>query len=377
VYDPFPTNYLWWLNTAAAIDMGVALSDVDAVCERLRNDPNADNQAWFSAWSELGDRLVASARAHRDAGQLLSASECDLQAAGAYIAAERVLEVEDAEKIPAYERYLDAFGRGIGDGAGGVEQLSVPFEGGSLPALFVPACTNRAAPALVLVNGLDGTKELIYLWARAAFAQRGVALLLVDQPGVGGALRHGGLTCRHDSETYVGAAVDVLERRADVDGDRIGVIGISLGGYYAPRAAAFEERLKCCIAWGALWDLSAVLGHMIQAGSNSVKLGSHVPWVMGERDPEALRAKVARFALEDVVERIRCPLLIVHGDRDRQVEVWQARRTHERAVNAARRDLRIFTAEEGGCEHVQLDNMGVGTRVMADWAAEVLGASAG
>jgi dipeptidyl aminopeptidase/acylaminoacyl peptidase len=157
-----------------------------------------------------------------------------------------------------------------------------------------------------------------------------------------------------------------------VDADRIGVIGISLGGYYAPRAAAFERRLKCCIAWGALWDLSAVLGHMTDADTRSVQLGTHVPWALGETDPDALREKIARFRLEDVIERVECPLLVSHGENDRQVPLWQAQRTYEGAVNARRRDLRVFTVEEGGSEHVHLDNMSVGVHAMADWAADVL-----
>lgn len=374
MYNPFPDNYLWWLNTMAALDMGVELYDVEQVCQSLRADASAGTLAWVTAWTELGRRLESAAAEDRERGRRLSAGAKDLQAAGAFVAAERVLEIEDDDKLPAYERYLTAFGRGIADAEPGVERVDVPFESTSLPALFVPARGEGPRPTLILVNGLDGTKELIYLWVRSIYAERGVALLLVDQPGVGGALRHRDLKCRHDAETYVGAAVDYLEQRPEVDAESIGVIGISLGGYYAPRAAAFESRLKCCITWGALWDLSAVLGHMIDSASNSVQISSHVPWVMGESDAAPLKAKIEQFRLDDVIDRVTCPLLIAHGQNDRQVELWQAERTYERAINATRKELRVFTPDEGGAEHVQLDRMSDGVREMADWAAEVLGA---
>ena len=92
---------------------------------------------------------------------------------------------------------------------------------------------------------------MIYLATRDEFAKRGVSCLLVDQPGVGEALRFGGLHAIAESERWAAAALDYLETRKDVDGKRVGMMGWSLGGYYAPRAAAFEKRFRLCVAWGA------------------------------------------------------------------------------------------------------------------------------
>ena len=108
---------------------------------------------------------------------------------------------------------------------------------------------------LVQVNGLDSTKEMKYRVGLPAWlAQRGVSSLVVDQPGTGEALRLHGMTARYDSEHWASRIVDWLETRDDVDPQRIGLEGVSLGGYYCPRAVAFEPRFACGVAWGANHD---------------------------------------------------------------------------------------------------------------------------
>ncbi len=107
---------------------------------------------------------------------------------------------------------------------------------------------------MVHFDGFDVTKELLYQRTGEEFRRRGIALLIVDHPGVGEALRLRNMSGGLDTEVSAAAFVDYLQTRPDVDSQRIGVMANSLGGYYAPRAAAFEKRFKCCVAWGAIWD---------------------------------------------------------------------------------------------------------------------------
>ena len=86
-----------------------------------------------------------------------------------------------------------------------------------------------------------------------------MACLIVDGPGNGESIRFRGMTARYDSNVAGSAAVDYLEKREDVDKDRIAVMGVSLGGYFAPRCAAFEKRFKACVAWGAIYDMACAL----------------------------------------------------------------------------------------------------------------------
>jgi alpha-beta hydrolase superfamily lysophospholipase len=116
----------------------------------------------------------------------------------------------------------------------------------------------RRFPRWCFFDGLDITKELQYFHGVPELARRGLATLIVDIPGTGESIRFRGMPARYDTNVVGTAVVDYLETRSDVDKERIGVMGISLGGYYSPRAAAFEPRFKACVSWGAIWDYYAV-----------------------------------------------------------------------------------------------------------------------
>jgi dienelactone hydrolase len=207
------------------------------------------------------------------------------------------------------------------------------------------------------------------------FAARGISTLMVDHPGVGAALRLQGLAMNPDTERWAAAALDWLERRDDVDAKRVGVVAMSLGGYYAPRAAAFEKRLAACVAWGARWDNAGSHGRILRDPSAVRSVTGwvdHALWYYGAKTPDEAYEKIAKMTLSGIADRITCPLLVVHGANDRQVPLDQAERTVREAVNSPRAELRVFTAEEGGAEHVGGDLFSPTIDYIADWVAEVL-----
>jgi dienelactone hydrolase len=230
---------------------------------------------------------------------------------------------------------------------------------------------------MIHFDGFDVTKEWMHLSGMAAeLARRGVSTLMVDHPGVGAALRLQGLPTAPESERWAAAAMDFLERRPDVDAKRVGIVAMSLGGYFAPRAAAFEKRLACCVAWGARWDNALSHGRILSdpnAARSVTGWVEHALWVYGARDPAEAASKIAAMTLDGVADKIECPLLVVHGENDRQVPLDQARLTVERATRAPRRDLKVFTAAEGGAEHVQGDLFSAAVDYIADWVGDVLG----
>jgi dienelactone hydrolase len=221
-------------------------------------------------------------------------------------------------------------------------------------------------------------KELLVMRGVAGeLAARGISTLLVDHPGVGEALRLRGLKLYPEVEVPARAAVDYLETRPEVDRTRIGIIALSLGGYYAPRAAAFEKRFACCVAWGAIWDYGEISEARARKAGTELSISDwadHVKWVFGKDTLDEVVAITRRMTLEGVADKITCPLLVTHGEADRQVPLRHAVRTYEAAVNSPRRELKVFTAAEGGVEHCQVDNAANGVDYMCDWIADVLGA---
>jgi dienelactone hydrolase len=181
-----------------------------------------------------------------------------------------------------------------------------------------------------------------------------------------------GLTARIDAEAWGSAAVDWLLARPDVDPARIGITGWSLGGYYAPRAAAFEKRSALVVAWGANHDWGKVQRRRLEReGERPVPhYWEHVLWVWGHTDLQEFISFAGDVSLDGVVEQINVPFLIAHGAGDRQIPLEYAHRSYDQAVNSPRRELRIFTPEEGATEHIGLDHLPHASVFIADWVAD-------
>jgi dipeptidyl aminopeptidase/acylaminoacyl peptidase len=206
----------------------------------------------------------------------------------------------------------------------------------------------------------------------AAFAARGVSTLVIDQPGTGAALRLGGLVGRHDAEAWASCAVDYLLTRQDVDPDRIGMFGLSLGGYFAPRAAAFEKRFALCAVMGANHNWGEMQRRrMAREGDRPVPhYWDHVMWVFGKKTIEEFMDWAPAMDLNGVVEKITVPFLVTHGAGDRQIPVEYAHQSYEQAVNSPKRELRITTAADFEVEHCGADNGTVLRDYIADWVSE-------
>jgi len=377
----FPTNYVWDLSINLAIEMGARMGEIEEMCAPLReaaSQPDAaGSQAFRATWVRMADKLCDLAREDEARGRLISAGDKYGRAATYYLTAERLQAHGSEGRMALYQRFLDVFARGIALTGENCERVEIPYQGAVLSALYVRA-DNVAGPAplLVQVNGLDSTKEMKYRVGLPRWlAQRGVSSLIVDQPGTGEALRLHGLTALYDSERWASKVVDWLETRADVDPKRIGMEGVSLGGYYCPRAVAFEPRFACGVVWGANHDWRDVQKKRLQKeGSFPVPhYWEHVRWVWGAKDMDDFMRIAEHVHLDGVLDRIRVPFLVTHGSKDSQIPVHWAQRTYDQLVNSPRRELKIFTEREGGVQHSSFDNSANAGAYIADWVAEALG----
>jgi len=378
----FPTNYVWNLSVDLAIEMGARIGEIEAMCAPLQEAAKAPDAAGTTAfrqtWVSMADRLCELAAEDEARGRLLSAGE-KLRRAGSYLITAERLQAHDAPgRLDLYRRELALFQRGSQLLRDPVQRVEIPYEGKTLSALYLPAeglQPGQRAPLLLQLNGLDSTKEMKHLVGLPAWlARRGVSSLVLDQPGTGEALRLHGLTARFDAEHWASRVMDWLQQRDDVDPQRIGCEGVSLGGYYCPRVVAMEPRFACGVAWGANHDWRDVQKRRLEKeGDFPVPhYWKHVCWVWGARDIEHFMQIAEDVHLDGVVEKIRVPFLVTHGERDSQIPLKWAHRTYEQLVNSPKRELKIFTDREGGSQHASFDNSINAGHYIADWVAETL-----
>lgn len=385
MFEYFPTNYVWNLGVNLAMGAGAAIGEVDDACRVLRDaayrNDDAAQEEWFQSWSKLAQRVEAQGRADARAGNELSAGRKLLRATLYYQNAERMAHPKDPRKRIAYRSMIECFKTGARYRGEPIEWVEIPYRGASMPALFVPAEGGGKAPCMIHFDGLDVMKEWIYLSGVALeLRRRGVATLIVDHPGVGEALRERAMHSFPEMEIPAGASLDFLSTRADVDAARVGIMALSLGGYYAPRVAAFEKRVKCAVAWGGMFDWHKTVLARLNPNATTQRsvshFGDHLQWVFGKNSIEEVLKVTEHFTHEQTAQRITCPLLIVHGENDRQIPLVDAEQLYNAAVNSTKRELKVFKLADGGAEHCQADNGSLAVDYMTDWIAQTLGGRA-
>ena len=384
MFEYFPENYPWSMATMMAVNAGGIISEIDEVLKDLKevsilNDDTA-NQAWHDAWSRLGDRNQRLAESDAHLNRCISSGQKYLRAAAYFMTAERMCKSNSRRRLITYQRMLDCFELGIRNLKDPVTNIAIPYEDTFLPSLFFPAIAapeESSTPCIIHFDGLDVMKEYLYLMGvPQQFACRGISTLLLDHPGVGGALRLQDLKLSPNTEKPASAAVNYLESRGDVDPNKIGIAGISLGGYYAPRAAGFESRLSCVVAWGAINDYGAITKGRLDGSGTNLSVShweEHMHWVFGTSSREELLEITNKMSLDEALENIRCPILVMHGEKDRQIPIELAEKTIAGAINSPRAEIKIFATQDGGVEHCQVDNCNLAIEYMADWVAEVFG----
>ncbi len=381
LFQYFPNNYVWNLSVAIALESGGRIGEIEEMCRPLlqaaERGEDAGTPQFMRRWVEMADRLIGLADEDLAQGRGFSASD-KLDRAGLYYqVAERMQGLGAPGREETYRKALDSFSRSAAVGGRNFRRVDIPYEGGAIAGYFTQAeGAAGPAPAVIYVNGLDSTKEML-AWSRLpeALARRGVSTLSIDQPGTGEALRLHGLHAVYDSERWASPVLDWLVQRPEVDPGRIGMGGISLGGYYVPRAVANDSRFACGFVWGANHDWGEVQqARRRNEGERPVPhYWAHVCWVWGEPDVESFLALCPKINLDGQMEKIRVPFLVTHGEKDRQIPLAYAQRSYDQLINSPRRELKVFTAREGGVEHVGADNMSFGCSYIADWAAETLG----
>ncbi|MFG6138049.1 alpha/beta hydrolase family protein [Halomonas sp. B23F22_10] len=380
LFNYFP-NYVWNLSVAIAMESGAKLGDIMDMCQPLleasTEGEDVGTQEFMREWVRKADQLVSLANEDTARNHGFSASDKLHRASLYYLIAERMQTQGSRDRLETFLKGRKAFDEGARLGSLNVTRHEIPYGDKHIAVLLSHAQgVEGPAPAVVFLNGLDSCKELLW-WSRLPeeLARRGISCLCVDQPGTGESLRLQDLPATWQAEQWGTPVYEWLADQPGIDPDRIGITGISLGGYYAPRVCAMEPRFASGAVWGANHNWAEVQHKRLQReGENPVPhYWNHVQWVFGTNDRDEFLRRAEGMTLNGVMERIKVPFLVTHGAKDRQISLDYAHQSYEQLTNSPRRELKIFTEREGGVEHVGADNMNFGRHYIADWFAKTLG----
>jgi dipeptidyl aminopeptidase/acylaminoacyl peptidase len=332
---------------------GVSLTDFEEVTASISTWDD-----WCQAWS---DRALVHEQLGEDAHdskKLLSAGE-HLQRAGVYYHFASFLFVHDLPQMRiAHFKGVGCRTRALPHLRPAGERVEIPYEGKWLAGILRKPEGVERPPVVVMAMGLDSAKEETDAYEQP-FLARGMATLAFDGPGQGEGQYDFGI--RGDYEAPVDAVLNFVDSRADLDSKRIGMWGVSLGGYYAPRAAAFHDRIKACIALGGPYDWASAWDGLPDLTREAFRVRSH------SQTMDDAKQKAATLSLVGVAQRIKCPIYIMNGRNDRIVPAADAERLAADVTGPATLNM----IEDGN--HVA-NNRGYRWRPQsADWMADQLG----
>lgn len=316
---------------------------------------------WCRVWSEEAALHETQAREAAAHNRHVTASEANLRAAIYFHYAKHLFAHDPEQYVVAHRRMLACYQAAAPLLDPPVERLTIPFARTVLVGNLRRPKRVARPPVAIVLPGLDACKEELHAWC-AAFVRRGIAALALDGPGQGETGFELPITAKWGE--VIGAVIDFLEQRNDVDGRSIAVVGQSLGALYAPLAAAFEPRVKACVSNCGPFDFGAVLPSMPAASQETFRVKSHAKTLTEAFD-------IARtLTLEGTAQRITCPLLVIYGAGDKMIPLSEG----ERLARATSGPIDFVVFEEGN--HVCFNISYKFRPLSADWAAEHLGAGA-
>jgi pimeloyl-ACP methyl ester carboxylesterase len=351
------------------------------------------NRAHSLGYAER-DELDASARAIRgldDCAEVFTAraeraeAEGRLRNATSYLrVAEFFTPKRSGAGVPIYRRYRDLFDRAFRDG--GAVRHEVPYGGATLPAYRLPAAGSSSRGTVLLHGGFDSLIEEFYaIWERIAAS--GFDVIAYEGPGQGGARALGGLTFDHDWEKPVAAVLDHFAV------DRAAIVGISMGGYWALRAAGREPRIDRVVSWPPVYDwLYQLPGPVRAVARRMFRFRRFMNWSI------RLRARlfpVLRYVVDQTLylvnghepmevadwflgmnaehlasDRVTQDVLLLCGEHDAFQPAVLTRRQAEALTSARSVQVRTFTTAEQADTHCQMGNLDLACRAVTTWLRE-------
>jgi pimeloyl-ACP methyl ester carboxylesterase len=374
-------------QTAGAAEFGECM-------ETMHRIKNGDFESWVQEWSATADHVNRFAQAALTAGDAHAARVALLKASNYYRMAAFYAKHTDPRHRSLWEHSRASFDSAIALGDTPHERAEIEFDGAKLPALFVSGGEGRR-PTLIALGGFDSTLEEVYCWIGSAAIDYGWHCLIFEGPGQWGALMNNpGLTFRGDYEKPTQAVVDYLLTRTDVDPDKIALIGYSAGGYFAPRAASGEPRIRACIANTLVVDCEQAANAGMKGITNPTVIDvgfklimkintparwgfQHAQWTFGIDKPHEWPAAYSGFTLKGREERFTNPMLFLFGEDD----IRDAAASTKTIVTGlldfihalpCDRSIHLFSQRDGASSHCQMGGLSYAHATIFTWLNHVL-----
>jgi alpha-beta hydrolase superfamily lysophospholipase len=365
-------------------DIGECLSTAYRIKE-------GDFESWYQEWLKTAKRVHKYADESLAAGHEISAREAYLRASNYYRVAEfLLLDPEDPRIKTTWESSKGCFGKAASLFSPSFEPVEIPYEGTTLPGYFykVDNDSKSPRPSLIAHGGFDSTLEELYTSAAAPALERGYNCLTFEGPGQGGLIRKQKIPFRYDWEKVVTPVVDYALTKPEVDPKRLALMGISMGGYLAARAASFEHRIAACILNNGVFDgydaiastfpkslltaiengntevVNTVLNILIESDPNIRFNMKHGMWTAGVNTPFELIQRSKNYTIKNIAQNIKCPTLVLDAEKDDSFP-GQPKKVFE-ALTCPKKYI-LFTAGEGAEEHCQIGAPALSNQRIFDW----------
>ena len=368
---------------------GGAVGEVYSTARRI---VDGDLEAWTVAWRDTAERVEAIAHNCLSGGHVVSAREAFLRASTYWKTGQFYLESKDPRQIEMYRRHRSCFVQAAALFDPPIEPVSIPYENGkTLPGYFMRASTTGGPrPTVMIIGGGDTTCEELYYWGGGAAAvRRGYNAFLWEGPGqVGAYALDSTLTYRPDWEVPTRYAVDYVLSRKDVDPERLALSGHSFGGYFAPRAAAYEKRFKAVIANSLLPECKPILMAMVKLDPNEPygkdlesKLDLSEPlnklFVTDFKDRCGMTGQslavfcdnLGGYSLAGLEAKITCPLLYIISEGEGPLVASEGRKFYAKLT--CPKTERVIRFVDGGEIHCNLNNPSLKHQIEFDWLDDV------
>ena len=309
-------NQQWIFDYTIRMTGKTAHWELDAMLDRLP----VEVRSWDMIPKVLGKQAAREeefGRRAEEAGHFRTAWEAYSRACQTYFNAQHVIcEDDNPEKIRLYQTLLNCHEKVRKYSEYPIEKIEIPWGDKTIPALLHLVPDRKKAPCVLYIPGMDQSKETFPNTAGVLivnpFMKRGLHVLAIDGPGQGECnLRK--IRARPDNHKEAGkAAIDYLMTRPEVDGDRIGLYGVSVGSYWGSHIAAFDNRVKACVA--AMGCFFMDRRPIFDGASPRFRLT--YKYMAGIEDDDEFDETVAKMTLKGVGSKIKCPFLMWVGEFD-------------------------------------------------------------